>query len=58
MIANHLLQRLRCPVLVKIDFEPLGGFDFAQYAADLSEKRPRSRFRARVIQKPTAANVA
>ena len=58
MIAHDLLQRLRCPVLVKVDLESLGRFDFAQHAANLREKRARSGLRACVVQKPPAANVA
>ena len=58
MIAHDLLQRLRRPVLVKVDLESLGRFDFAQHAANLRQNRARSGLRACIVQETPAANVA
>ncbi len=57
MVAHHLLQSLRRPILVEVDFEPLTAFHLAQHPANLRKYRPRSDIRLRVVEIATSANV-
>ncbi len=58
VIAHHLPQRLRRPVLAKIDFEALLLLRFREHLAHLRENRQRGARRLGVVEKSLAADVA
>ena len=58
VIAHHLAQRLRRPVLAKIDFQALLLLGLGQHLPHLGENRQRRARRLGVVEKPLAANVA
>ena len=58
VIAHHLAQRLRRPVLAKVDFQALLLLDLRQHLPHLGENRQRGARRLGVVEKALAADVA
>ncbi len=58
VIAYHLTQRLRCPVLVEIDLQPLRFLRLGQHLAHLRQYRHGLARRLGIVGKPLATDVA
>src|ERR1035438_1681127 len=58
LLAHHLLQRLRSPVLAIVHFDALTLLHLAQYLAHLRENRQRQAAGLRIAKKPPATDVA
>ena len=58
IVAHHLPQRLRRPVLAKVDLQSLLLLGFRQHLAHLRQYRQRRARRFGIVEKSLAANVA
>src|SRR6188768_4136750 len=58
MFMHHLFQRLRSPVLVKVDLETLSVLRFAQHASNLRKDGPGVGLGLRIVEIAAPANIA